>query len=100
MISGATVARDTEEGTMEASKGNPLFRPPLRTYTAYSIGCAIAWAVLWLILALTAKKETLDDVLLVFGGWVIGWVSATLARSLYPPPKKMLLARLTSEQND
>jgi hypothetical protein len=56
--------------------------------------------VLWLILALTAKKDVLNGVLLVFIGWVIGWVSATLARSLYPPPKKMLLAGLTSEPKD
>jgi hypothetical protein len=85
---------------MDASKSNPLFRAPMRTYTAYSIGCVIAWAVLWLILALTAKKDVLNGVLLVFIGWVIGWVSATLARSLYPPPKKMLLAGLTSEPKD
>jgi hypothetical protein len=85
---------------MEAPKGNPLFRAPMRTYTAYSIGCAIAWAVLWLILALTAKKDILDGVLLVFIGWVIGWISATLARSLYPPPKRMLLADLTPKPQD
>ena len=85
---------------MEASKGNPLFRAPMRTYTAYSIGCAIVWAVLWVILALTAKKDVQDGVLLVFIGWVIGWTSATLARSLYPPPKKMLLAGLSSETKD
>jgi hypothetical protein len=85
---------------MGAPKGNPLFRAPMRTYTAYSIGCAIAWAALWVILALTSKKGTLNGVLLVFIGWMIGWTSATLARSLYPPPKKMLLAGLTSEQNE
>jgi len=33
-------------------------------------------------------------------GWVIGWISATLARSLYPAPKKMLLAGPTSEPKD
>jgi len=24
----------------------------------------------------------------VFGGFVIGWLSATIARYVYPPPKK------------
>jgi hypothetical protein len=24
----------------------------------------------------------------VFGGWVIGWLSATIARIVYPPPKR------------
>jgi hypothetical protein len=26
--------------------------------------------------------------LLVCGGWAIGWLSATIARSVYPPPKR------------
>jgi hypothetical protein len=24
---------------------------------------------------------------MVFGGWWIGWLSATIARAVYPPPK-------------
>ena len=27
-------------------------------------------------------------VLIVFGGWVIGWTSATIARAIYPPPAR------------
>jgi hypothetical protein len=27
-------------------------------------------------------------ILLVFGGWVIGWASATIARAVYPPPAR------------
>jgi len=38
-------------------------KPRMRTYTAYSI-------------------------YVVFGGFVIGWLSATIARYVYPPPKK------------
>jgi len=83
---------------MGASNGSPLLAwihrvTPRRrnTYTAYSIGCVIAWAVLWAILAATAKKETLSHVLPVFLGWGIGWLSATIARAVYPPPKKRLL---------
>ena len=45
---------------MEASPGHRLFRPgPLNTYTAYSIGSFVAWAVLWAILAATESKKTL-----------------------------------------
>jgi hypothetical protein len=27
---------------------------------------------------------------MVFGGWWIGWLSATIARAVYPPPKRHL----------
>jgi hypothetical protein len=87
-----------EEASMEAPNNSPVLAwihrvtpRRLSTYTAYSIGCAIAWALLWAILATTADKETLRRVLLVFLGWCIGWLSATIARAVYPPPKKRLL---------
>ena len=61
---------------MEASNGSPILAwihritpRRLNTYTAYSIGCAIAWALLWTILAATGKKETQSHVLLIFLGW-------------------------------
>jgi hypothetical protein len=57
-------------------------RSRLHTYTAYSIGCAIAWAA---VLAVAHRKE--GEVLPVFAGWVIGWTSATIARYVYPPPR-------------
>jgi hypothetical protein len=78
-----------EEGFMRASSGHPFLRPGRpNTYTSYGIGCAIAWAVIWVIAAAIDPKQTLDDLLLVFAGWVIGWGSATIARVVYPPPKK------------
>ncbi len=57
------------------------------TYAAYSVGCAAVWAVLLAVVAATAKAHTLHTILLVFGGWLIGWTSATIARYVYPPPK-------------
>jgi hypothetical protein len=58
------------------------------TYTGYSIGVAIAWAVrlvlAWVFESADKRKRTV----LVFLGFVIGWVSATIARYVYPPPKK------------
>ena len=59
----------------------------LNTYTAYSIGCAVVWAVILAVVAFEASKETTHTMLLVFLGWVIGWLSATIARAVYPPPK-------------
>jgi hypothetical protein len=68
----------------EASMPSPRRVP--RSYTTYSIGCAIAWGFLWLILALKGNHTTNNHVLYVFLGWVIGWTSATIARAVYPPP--------------
>ncbi len=74
---------------MEASHVHPFLRPGrLNTYAAYSSGCAIAWAVVWAIAAAIDPKQPLDDLLLVFAGWVIGWTSATIARVVDPPPRK------------
>jgi hypothetical protein len=59
-----------------------------RNYWIYSTGLAIAWAVV-LILVLTIRgSQGAQSMLLVFGGFVIGWVSTTIARYVYPPPKR------------
>jgi hypothetical protein len=60
----------------------------LGTYTGYAIGCAAVWALIWLIALRTAKKETLDKLRITFPAWVMGWTSATIARYVYPPPRK------------
>ena len=74
---------------MQASDRHPFLRPGwLNSYTAYSIGCGIAWAAVLAIAAAVARKHTFDGILLVFFGWVIGWTSATIARLVYPPPKR------------
>ena len=64
-----------------------------RNYWIYSAGSAIAWAVV-LILARTIRgKESAESILLVIFGWCICWVSATIARYVYPPPKRWELNR-------
>jgi hypothetical protein len=60
----------------------------LRTYTAYSIGCAVVWGIILIAVATAANADTTQTYLLVFCGWVIGWLSATIARVVYPPPKQ------------
>jgi hypothetical protein len=57
-----------------------------KTYTGYSIGCAIVWAVILAVVAVTYPNR-LHTFLLIGAGWLIGWISATIARSVYPPPK-------------
>lgn len=58
-----------------------------QSYTAYSIGCAIVWAAILGALAASGEKERLRRILPVFGGWWLGWTSATIARFVYPPPR-------------
>ena len=64
-----------------------------RNYWIYSAGLAIAWAVV-LILARTIRgSEGAQPYLLTFFGFCIGWVSTTIARYVYPPPKRWELNR-------
>jgi hypothetical protein len=70
-----------------AGGDNQTMRRRLNTYTAYSIGCAVVWAVILAVVATTDKTDTVHTVLLIFAGWAIGWTSATIARYVYPPPK-------------
>ena len=57
----------------------------MRTYTAYSIGCVIAWAILLPAVAALDSKDILRIVAVLCGGWWLGWISATIARAVYPP---------------
>ena len=62
--------------------------PRTRSYTTYSIAVAIVWAVILVLASLFASASKRHDFFVVFGGFVIGWLSATIARYVYPPPKK------------
>jgi hypothetical protein len=61
-----------------------------RTYTAYSIGCAIAWAIILSICAAKESSHHMEYILCVFYGWTVCWISGTIARFTYPPPAKWL----------
>jgi hypothetical protein len=63
-------------------------RPRLNSYTGYSIGCAIVWAVILVAVSAGTATPIRHTIMSVFGGWWIGWLSATIARAVYPPPKK------------
>ena len=74
---------------MSDNTGHPFLRHGrMNSYAAYSIGCGVAWAALLAIAGTVAGKQTFDRILLFFGGWVVGWTSATIARLVYPPPRK------------
>ena len=61
-----------------------------RSYIVYAAGCAVAWAIVLGILDATETSHRMGFVWCVFGGWIIGWVSATIARFVYPPPARWL----------
>ena len=58
---------------------------PKSTYTMFSVAAWIVWLVLLGIVALT-HRQRLHTFALVFGGWAIGWLGASIARVVYPPP--------------
>jgi hypothetical protein len=58
-----------------------------RTYLGYSIACAIVWAVILATVSTQAGDATRHTFTVFFGGWAIGWLSASIARVVYPPPK-------------
>lgn len=59
-----------------------------RNYWIYSIGLAVAWTITLTLVLTIRGPEGLWAYLLVFGGFCIGWVSTTIARFVYPPPKR------------
>src|SRR5258708_25796364 len=59
------------------------------TYTGYSVGCAVVWAVILLIAQRRLDSQYRNMLRLVCGGWWSGWTSATIARTRDPPPKRL-----------
>ena len=66
-------------------------------YLGFSVGCAAAWAVIWTLLAVLASTKAVHTMGYVFLGWVIGWITATIARVIYPAPRWTLV---TQERRD
>ena len=75
-------------------------RQRFRTYTAYSIGTAIVWGVVLLVAWLIDSSSTLRAFWLVSLGFFLGWLSATIARVVYPPPKKSWSRLAQAAQSD
>jgi hypothetical protein len=64
-----------------------------RNYWIYSAGTAIAWAVVLLLVRTIYGREKAQLTLLVVWGVGICWVSETIARYIYPPPKRWMSNR-------
>jgi membrane-associated phospholipid phosphatase len=63
-----------------------------RNYWIYSLSCFVVWAILLALVGAKRNSDTRHNLLLVFGGWAIAWVSTTIARFVYPPPRRWLRA--------
>ncbi|HEX9038516.1 MAG TPA: hypothetical protein VF808_16150 [Ktedonobacterales bacterium] len=59
-----------------------------RNYWIYSAGLAITWAIILTIATSIHGARGVGPYWLVFGGYAIGWVSTTIARYIYPPPRR------------
>jgi hypothetical protein len=57
-------------------------------YWTYSAGLLAAWLVELIVSTVVGGRDRAKVVLMVFGGFAIGWVSTTIARYVYPPPAK------------
>jgi hypothetical protein len=64
-----------------------LLRRYSRTYVGYSIACGVVWAVILAAVWTQAGDGTRHTLTVFFGGWAIGWLSASIGRVVYPPPK-------------
>lgn len=59
-----------------------------KTYTAYGIGCAVVWLVILAVTAGAVDQGKQRTIRLTCAGWWLGWLSATIAREVYPPPRR------------
>lgn len=77
--------------TTNTDHGQKMSR--FRNYWAYSVGLAIAWAVVLVIVRVFGGRKKAQNLLFVLYGFGICWVSETIARYVYPPPKRWISNR-------
>jgi hypothetical protein len=69
--------------------GTTSIRTRLGTYAAYGIGCAAVWAAILIVTQRRTDSQTRNTIRLMCAGRWLGWMSASIARLVYPPPKKL-----------
>jgi hypothetical protein len=62
----------------------------VRKYWLYSAGLAVVWCVVIALSLGLGGEERLHKILPVFLGFLLGWLSTTIARYVYPPPARWL----------
>ena len=86
----SVIVNITDSNTLKV-KGEKMLR--FRNYWTYSASSVIAWAVVFILVRMIRGRESVQPLRLVFSGWCICWVSTTIARYIYPPPKRWELNR-------
>jgi hypothetical protein len=66
-----------------------MSRSRLDSYTGYSITCALVWAALLLAARCGRDPGAQRTLRLACGAWWSGWLSASIARAAYPPPRPL-----------
>ncbi len=61
-------------------------RPRSNTYPGHSVGSAAVWLVILAIATGAADESNRHTIRVTCAGWWSGWLSATMARWVYPPP--------------
>jgi len=58
------------------------------TYWGYSVAAFLVWGMVLVNFWAQGNATTIQSLLLVFLGWAIAWLSTSIARIVYPPPKR------------
>jgi hypothetical protein len=58
-----------------------------RSYWVFSAATAIVWAV---ALVVSWRTGAIGRIWPVAGGWWLAWIALTIAREVYPPPRRWL----------
>ena len=61
-----------------------------KSYKAYSAGLVIAWAIALGLVWWLKGESHLQSAALVCAGFFLGWLSATIARHVYPKERGLL----------
>ena len=80
----AVAVIDRPDPLRTRATGGPVKTKKANSYTAYSIGCAVVWAAIWIAAGTRADDGTRKAFLSAFPGWT----SATIGRAVYPPPRR------------
>jgi hypothetical protein len=61
-----------------------------RSYWVWSAGLAVVWGLLLVVNGVVngLGSTSWHNVAMVAGGFWIGWIACTIARFVYPPPRR------------
>jgi len=82
--------------TMRSSNhGKWYWRPD---FFGWTVACCAVWGVIWILVGTLASTNTVHKMGYIFLGWAIGMFMASIARVVYPAPKRTLFTMDRPEQ--